>query len=110
MPTKVRLFGPQSRALARGAVGDDVDGRSREGRFLRQAEQSLLNQLGGDLSFTQLALVRRAARLMLAAEMLDGRIGRGAEITAGEGATLGALNGALLEVLRELGAPPAQGT
>lgn len=68
--TTARIFDRRSRALSRGAIGDGVDGRSRDGRFLRQAERALLAQLGGELGFTQQTLVRRAARLMLAAEKM----------------------------------------
>lgn len=53
---------PDSRALGRGALGDAIDGRSREGKFIRRIEAELLDQLGANPSFAQLLLVRRAAR------------------------------------------------
>ena len=37
---------PDSRALGRGALGDAIDGRSREGKFIRRIEAELLDQLG----------------------------------------------------------------
>ena len=104
-PVKARGLGPHSRLLSRGAIGEGVDGRSREGRFLRQAERALLNQIGGEPSFTQHTLIRRAARLMLAAETLDGGLTSGAVINANQAAALGQLNGSLLDVLREIGLP-----
>ena len=103
-PVKLRPIGPHSRALSRGAVGDGLDGRSREGRFIRQAERELLNQLGGDPPFAQRALVRHAVRLMLAAEKFDGHLG-GSAVTSIDAAQLGGLSSALLEVLRDLGLP-----
>lgn len=106
-PTRSSAFGARSRALSRGAIGEGVDGRSREGRFLRQAERALLDQIGGEASFTQRTLIRRAARLMLAAEALDGSLGAGEVINANQATTLGQLNGSLLDVLRELGVPQA---
>ena len=42
-----------TRALRRGVVGDQIDGRSREGRFLRAAEAELIAQTGGAPSFGQ---------------------------------------------------------
>ena len=102
MPARSAL---DCRALTRGAVGDVMDGRSKEARFLRQAEAALLDQLGGDPPFTQRQLVRRAARLMLAAEKLDGHITGGDSFTPNDAASLGGLSGALLDVLRDLGLP-----
>jgi hypothetical protein len=37
---------PDSRALGTGALGDAIDGRSREGKFIRRIEAELLDQLG----------------------------------------------------------------
>ena len=92
-----------SRALARGAVGDLVDVRSKEGRFLKQAEAELLAQLGGNAPFAQRALIRRAARLMLATEMFEGHIVGAEVLTPSDATALGGLSGALLDVFRELG-------
>ena len=33
---------PDSRAFGRGALGDAIDGRSREGKFIRRIEAELL--------------------------------------------------------------------
>jgi hypothetical protein len=40
-------LGPYSRVIDRGAVGGLIDGRSREGRFLRTYEQALFDHVGG---------------------------------------------------------------
>jgi hypothetical protein len=83
------------------AVIAALDGRSREGRFLRQAERELLDQIGGEPGFAQRALVRRAARLMLAAEKVDGHLT--ATITSNDARTLGELNRSISDALADLG-------
>ena len=65
------------RALRRGVVGDQIDGRSREGRFLRAAGAELIAQTGGAPSFGQRILIRRAARAMLRLELLDAKMAEG---------------------------------
>ena len=105
LTAKTGSSGPYSRSLSRGTVGDAVDGRSREGRFLRQSERGLLDQLGGEALFTQRALIRRAARLMLAVEIFDGRLAKGYKFTPQDTALFASASGALHEVLRELGLP-----
>jgi len=93
------------RALSRGAVGDLVDARSKEGRFLKQAEAELLAQIGGEPSFTQRTLVRRAARLMLAAEKLDRRF-TGEIFTMDDFTSAGGVSEALRAILHDLGLQP----
>jgi hypothetical protein len=43
---KLRALSAESRVLRRGVLGDRVDGRSREGRFLSQIERELIAQVG----------------------------------------------------------------
>ena len=50
------------------------DGRSREGRLLKQMRQELTRHLGGSLSATQRVLVERAAMLQLRCAVLDEKI------------------------------------
>jgi hypothetical protein len=66
-------LGPYSRAIDRGAVGGIIDGRSREGRFLRAYERQLTEHVGGSPSIVQRALINRAARLALHLELMDER-------------------------------------
>ena len=94
--------GPHSRALRRGAVGDQIDGRSREGRFLRAAEAELIAQTGGEPSFGQRILIRRAARAMLRLELLDAKMAEGSW-TDHDARTFGGLSNNLRLCLRELG-------
>src|SRR5437764_9565956 len=66
-------LGPYSRAIDRGAVGSAIDGRSREGRFLRTYEAMLVEHVGGKPSVVERALISRSARLALHLELMDER-------------------------------------
>ena len=71
---------PRSRVIKRGVLGDQIDARSKEGRFLRVCEAELLAQIGADgaqPTFAQSMLVRRAARAMLRLELLDEKAAKG---------------------------------
>ena len=61
----LKRIGPYSKAFRNGSLGDDFDGRSREGKFLRKFEAEMVAQLGGSPTFAQLALLRRASRTLL---------------------------------------------
>jgi hypothetical protein len=76
LPNKTKRIGPYSRAF-RNALGDQFDGRSREGRFIRKVEAEIVAQLGGTASFIQMSLIRRAARTMLQLELLDKKFSSG---------------------------------
>ena len=94
--------GPYSAAFTRGSVGDTIDGRSREGRFLRRVEAELIAGVGGEPTFAQSLLIRRAARRMLQLELLDEKMASG-DWTAHDSRTQGGLNNAARLALRELG-------
>jgi hypothetical protein len=100
--------GPYCKALSRGSLGE-VDGRSKEGKFLRRIEGELVAQLGGEPSFAQRLLIRRAARSLLQLELLDEKLSTGSW-TAHDCRTQGGLNNAVRLALRELGlnATPAR--
>lgn len=107
-PSNRPPLGPHSRAFARGSLGDAIDGRSREGKFLRKVEAELTEHVGGAPSFTQRLLIRRAARALLRLELLDEKMASG-NWTDHDARTFGGLNNALRLCLRELGfkaAPP----
>src|SRR5690349_11454796 len=77
------INGPYSRVIDRGALGS-INGRSREGRFLRAYERMLTEHCGGSPSVTQRVLISRTARLALHLELLDERAlkeGRGLSAT-----------------------------
>jgi hypothetical protein len=75
-PPKIKPKGPYSRGIRRGAVGR-VDGRSREGRFLRACEAEFVAQLGHEASFSELMLIRRVSRSLLQLEKLDEKMEAG---------------------------------
>jgi hypothetical protein len=95
-------IGPYSRAISRGSLGDAIDGRSREGKFLRKCEAEPVAQVGGLPSFAQRLLIRRVARAMLRLEAFDARMASGTW-TDGDARTYGGLSNSLRLMLRELG-------
>jgi hypothetical protein len=109
LPAKTRRIGPYSRAF-RSALGDQFDGRSREGRFIRKVEAEIVAQLGGTASFVQLSLIRRVARTMLQLELLDKKFSSG-NWTQLDGHVQGGLANNLRLTMVALGvkaAPPAK--
>ena len=95
--------GPYSAAFTRGSVGDTIDGRSREGRFLRRVEAELVAGVGGEPTFAQSLLIRRAARSMLQLELLDEKMASGDWTAHDSRGRQGGLNNAVRLALRELG-------
>jgi hypothetical protein len=96
-------LGPYSRGLHRAAIGQFIDGRSREGRFLRAYEAMLIQHVGGAPSSVAQALISRAARLALYVELMDERaIGAGG-MSERDSAQYLAWSGSLTRCLRELG-------
>ena len=101
---------PRSRVIKRGVLGDQIDARSKEGRFLRVCEAELLAQIGAEPTFAQLMLVRRAARALLRLELLDEKAAKG-NWSDHDARTFGGLNNAVRLLMREIGAqtpPPAK--
>jgi len=102
---KLRPLGPHSRVLTRGALGD-VNGRTREGRFLRQIEKELVGQLGREPTFGERLLVRRISRGMLQLELFDQKLSTEGQFTAHDARAFGALGNQVRLGLRELGLKP----
>jgi hypothetical protein len=101
-----RRVGPYSRKLQRGAIGDCVDGRSAEGRFIRDLERQLVDHVGGSPSVTQRLLIERIIKIKLQLDGLDDKLTSG-DWTAHDQRTYGALLNAQRLCLRELGLGPA---
>jgi hypothetical protein len=59
-PNGRHRLGPHSKAIDRGAVGWSINGRSREGRFLRAYERMLAQHVGGQPSCVQAELIHAA--------------------------------------------------
>jgi hypothetical protein len=93
---------PHSRTLTRGVIGAAIDGRSKEGRYLRAVEADLTDHAGGALTTTQKILVHRCARLMLRLEIFDEKLTTG-EMTGHDARTYNALQNSLRLALRDLG-------
>jgi hypothetical protein len=90
----------------RGSLGDDLSGRSREGRFLRRVEFELAKHVGGEPSFPEKLLIRRTARAMLRLELLDAKMASG-NWTEYDGRVFGALSNHVRLCCRELGMKPS---
>ena len=101
-PSNTRAVGPHCRALTRGSLGDEFDGRSREGKFLRKCEAELTAQVGGSPSFGQKLLIRRIARNTLRLEAFDAKLEAGSW-TSHDARTYGGLSNSLRLMLKELG-------
>jgi hypothetical protein len=101
-------MGPYSRVIDRGAIGGRIDGRSREGRFLRHYEDSLTEHCGGHPSVVERCLISRAARLALHLELMDERSLTGNhEFTVHDHNHYVAWSNALARLLARLGLQPA---
>jgi hypothetical protein len=98
-----RRLGPQSKAIDRGAVGWSIDGRSREGRFLRAYERMLAEHVGGRPSRVQAELIRRASRLALHLEIQDDLSLQTGQMSDHAGRQYLAWHGALARTLTLLG-------
>src|SRR4030081_3311207 len=105
--TDRRRLGPYSKRLHRGAIGYLVDGRSAEGRFIRNLEAELVAHVGGSPTIAQRLLVDRIIKVRLQLDALDNKLTSG-DWTAHDQRTYGALLNAQRLCLRELslGAAP----
>jgi hypothetical protein len=88
----------------RGSLGNLVDGRTSEGRYIRSLERALVEHLGGADAITvpQRLLVERAVRLQLQMHLIDAKM-RDGTATPHDGRTYGGMLSALRLTLRELG-------
>lgn len=103
-PLRLRRLRAESRVLRRGSVGD-IDGRSREARFLCDTERELLAAFG-EPSFGQKLLARRAALAALRLELLDEEAAQG-KWSDHDLRMYHALQNGLRLLLRELGVKAA---
>ena len=72
-----KRLGAYSRRLHRGALGNLFDGRSAEGRFVRNLEAELVAHCGGNPSITERLLIDRLIKIRLQLDMLDERLAAG---------------------------------
>jgi hypothetical protein len=100
-----RRLGPHSKVLMRGSVGE-LDGRSREAKFLRHVQFELAKHVGGSPNFAQQLLIRRCARAMLRLELMD-KLAETGNWSNWDGRVFGALSNHVRLCLRELGVMPS---
>ena len=105
-PRDHRSVGPYSRKLRRGAIGASLDGRSAEGRFIRDLEQQLVEHVGGKPSITQRLLIDRIIKIRLQLDGLDEKLAAG-NWTPHDSRTYGGLLNAYRLTAREIGIKPA---
>jgi hypothetical protein len=99
-----RKLGPYSRALRRGiGAATAIDGRSAEGRYLRDLEQQLIAHCGGSPTITQRLLIERLIRTTVQLQALDTKLAAGDSWTDHDSRTHGGLINRQRLLLRELG-------
>ena len=102
----LKPLGAHSRAIRRGVIGDKIDGRSAEAKFLKKIAAELANQIGREPTFAESMLIRRASRSMLQLEILDSKLMLG-NWSEYDSRVQGGLNNNVRLCLRELGIKPA---
>jgi hypothetical protein len=92
-------IGPYSRpsVLAR------LDGRTREGRLVRDTRAQLVAHLGGNPSVTQAALIERAVQLTLRIAAMDRKFAADGKMTELDTRTYLAWSGSLSRAVRDIG-------
>lgn len=102
-------LGPYSKVLRRGAIGKSVDGRSTEGRYMRDIERQLTEHIGRPPSAPERLLIARVARTSLRILLLEEKLDAG-NWTDLDNRTLSGLQNAFTGMLRALGleAPPPE--
>jgi hypothetical protein len=101
-----RQIGPYSRELRRGAIGASLDGRSTDGRFIRDLEAQLTAHVGGSPNIAQRLLIERIVRTAVQLRLLDGKLEAGTW-TDLDCRTHGGLVNRQRLLLREIGLEPA---
>ena len=96
--------GPYSRPRSLAVI----DGRTREGRFLRDVRADLLQHVGQKPSPTQLALVERAVMLSLHVAQMDAKATTGRTLTEHDSRTYLAWTNSLTRTLARLGMKGAE--
>lgn len=101
-PAGKRQLGPYSRVLRRGAIRDNIDGRSTIGRLIRDLESQLVAHVGGNPNIVQRLLIDRLIRIRLRLDELDTKLASGTW-TDLDSRTYGGLLNAFRLTAREIG-------
>jgi hypothetical protein len=72
------MVGPYSRLFHRGVLGENIDGRSKLGRFMRDMETQLAAQCGGKPSLTEKLLIEQLVRVRVQLGLFTEKLARGA--------------------------------
>jgi hypothetical protein len=99
---------PRRYGVYSGAVRDisrPFDGRTKQARYVRSVERSLLAQIGRQPTFPEKLLIERCARLALQSHLLDRKLADGA-FRDYDGKVYGGVLNALRLCLKELGVKP----
>jgi hypothetical protein len=92
-------IGPYSRP----AVLARLDGRTREGRLVRDTRAQFVAHLGGNPSATQRAMIERAVQLTLRIAAMDRKFAEDGKMTEHDTRTYLAWSGSLSRAVRDLG-------
>ena len=107
-PNGRRRLGPYSRKLTRGAIADAFDGRSVQGRFIRDLERQLIQHIGGSPSITQKLLITRIIRLHMRLDLFEEKLTNEPDKwSSHDDRVYGGIQSAYRLALRELGFKPA---
>lgn len=95
---------PYSKILSRGVIGSlkDLDGRSEQGRLVRQLEAELIAHIGGDPDIKQRLLIERIIKARWQLHLLDEKLFQGGW-TDLDTRTYTGLSTSYREALRDLG-------
>jgi hypothetical protein len=94
-----RKMTPHSRLLKRGCV----DGRTREGKFLSAVRAELAQQVGGDPTPSERAIIERVSWLRLHLTLLDEKVGAGGILTDHDVRHYLAYNNSVVRAMARLG-------
>jgi hypothetical protein len=102
-----RVSGWHSRAIDRGGLGWTISGRSREGRFITDYENLLVEHLRREPSITERLLIQRCARMALHIELMDeAAFVKGEVFSTSDNARYCAWSNGLARMLVKLGLEP----
>ncbi|HWE72963.1 MAG TPA: hypothetical protein VG328_07375 [Stellaceae bacterium] len=97
-------LGPHSRLFGRGVIGD-LNGNSREAKYLRSVEKAILDHLGGAERATipQKLYAGRLAKIALRLELFDQKLIEEGQLTDFDNKVYASLHSAFRLMVRDLG-------
>jgi len=104
-----KVSGWHSRAIDRGGLGWTISGRTREGRFITNFENLLVDHLGREPSITEKLLIQRCARMACHLELMDeASLARGESFAPSDNVRYCAWSNGLARMLVRLGLEPTK--